>query len=164
VTNRTAILAAVGAGVLSLMAGCGGAGSAGTGVAGPVRAGGLLLSLDLPSQAATGQQVRAALTVRNDSLWTQRIVAPTGAPVVVRVYRRGEFGWELFARYPQFAAAVLTPWSLKPRQERVFPLPLTVGPDWPVSQPLRLVVELNGRPAAQVERMMTVVPAVAPKP
>lgn len=124
-----------------------------------IRAGNLTMQFELSDyEPVAGQQLVATVLVRNTGLTTQRIVSPTSAAVYIRIYRRGEFGDELVAQYPQLVAQVVTPWTLSAGQERTFQIPLQVGPDWPTNQRLRVAAELSGRPDARMDQTIVVKP------
>jgi hypothetical protein len=115
---------------------------------GPNTAGvnGLVVQID-PSNTIVvkGETLKVVVVGRNTTREPIRIDARTGAPVYVRIWRYTGLAWETVKRYPEVATMVMTPWTLAPHSERWFELNLTVGPDWPTNEPLRLTAQLNGR-------------------
>ena len=111
-----------------------------------VRVNGLVVQID-PSNTIVvrGETFKVVVVGRNTTREPIRIDARTGAPVYVRIWRHTGLAWETVKRYPEVATMVMTPWTLAPHSERRFELNLTVGPDWPTNEPLRLTAELNGR-------------------
>jgi len=79
-----------------------------------------------------------------------RIVAPTRARCVVRLWRHIRFTWEEVKEYPPSAMRLRTPWTLPPGGSRTFRQTIPVEPDWPTGLALRMTAELNGttRPVA----------------
>jgi len=108
---------------------------------------GLVVEIELTRREfAVGQTMPVTVTALNTTRRDLDILASTGAPVYVKVWRNIGVGWEEVKRYPQAAVMVMSPWSLEARGRRTFPLSVPVEPDWPTNEPLRVTAELNGRP------------------
>ena len=108
--------------------------------------GGLVVTIEVSKEVVVrGDQVKVTVLARNDTDEPMRIVARTGAPVYVRVWRKTFLGWEPVKRYPEAATMVMNPWTLAAESERKFELNLPVDPDWPSNESIRLTAELNGR-------------------
>lgn len=128
-----------------------------------VKTDGLEVSLDVPKRNfKPGETFRVKLTARNTTKDPMRILATTGAPVYVRIWRHTGLGWEEVKRYPRAATMVMSPWTLEPHSVRSFVMQLTVEPDWPTAEALRITAELNGRreaaPGVTIEVFTTVQP------
>ena len=107
---------------------------------------GLAVSLNIPSRLLTMRE-RFVLTVtaHNRTRQPMQIEAETGAPVYVRIFRHTGLVWEEIKRYPTSTTMIMSFWTLQPGAKRSFMMDMTVEPDWPVGEPLRITVELNGR-------------------
>jgi len=111
------------------------------------RSNGLILKVRINRRyCVRGQTIRLTITAINTSKKDVHIPADTGALVYAKLWRHTATGWELVKRYPQSMVMVASPWILKAGQSRKFVLNLPVESDWPTEEPLRLTVELNGRP------------------
>jgi len=114
-----------------------------------VESGGLAVSIRLSKEAFTvGEKVSVLLKAYNLTNRPISIEAASGALVFVKIWRHTGLGWEQLKCYPQSAVMALNPWTLAPRSERNFSLQLTVEPDWPVGELVRITGELNGWPDA----------------
>ena len=112
------------------------------------RAEDIRLTLSLSTTAlAAGQDVRVIATAVNNTRRPLEITASTSALVIVRLWRQTPSGWTQVREYPETALQVLHPWTLAPGEQREFEWTLTVEPNWPPNEPLRMTAELNGHPA-----------------
>lgn len=110
---------------------------------------GLAVSLEVPKRTFDpGETFAVTVIAQNRTQRAMRIVAASGALVHMRIWRHTGLGWEEVKRYPQAATTALNPWTLKGNSERRFALQLTVQPDWPTGELLRLTGELNGKAEA----------------
>ena len=126
---------------------------------------GLTVTLTLPRTVfVVGDRVTATITATNTTRRPIDIPADTGALVYVRIFRYMPVGWEEVKRYPQTATMVMSPWKLPPKAQRTFNLNLTVEPDWPAKEPLRMTAELNGRPKVTPVLIVRVLRQGDPKP
>jgi hypothetical protein len=120
---------------------------------------GLEVTLEVPrKQYSPGEKMNLTVVARNTTERDMRIEANTGAPVYVRVWRHTGLGWTQVHRYPEMTTMVMNPWTLDAESRRTFPMNITVEPDWPTGERLRLTAELNGRAKAQPEVMIHVTP------
>ena len=125
-----------------------------------VQAGGLAVGIELPKREfAVGEQFDVSVVARNDTRRPIAIEATTGALVYLRVLRSTTSGWEEVKRYPGSAVMLMSSWELAPRGTRTFTLHLTVEPDWPTNEPLRLTAELNGKPKVSPGIVVRVMPS-----
>ena len=107
---------------------------------------GLAVSIETAKRAfVAGERLNVLVTAKNHG-GAKTIGAVSGAPAYVRLLQHVGIGWEEVRRYPETEMMVISPWQLEAGQKRQFILPLTVEPDWPVGELLRLTAELNGRP------------------
>lgn len=119
---------------------------------------GLLVGLEIPKTSILrGETVTVGVVAVNLTDKPIAIHATTGAPVHLSVWRSTGIGWEMVKRYPRAATMVMTTWTLAPRAQRRFEMNLTVEPDWPTHEPLRLTAELNGRDDVVAAAPITVV-------
>ena len=110
---------------------------------------GLAVSLEVSKRTFDpGETFTVTVIAQNRTQRAMRIVAASGALVHMRIWRHTGLGWEEVKRYPQAATTALTPWTLKGNSARRFALQLTVQPDWPTGELLRLTGELNGKAEA----------------
>lgn len=133
-------------------AGCAGSNSAINGApSSRVVVDGLAVSLELPARAfRPGQTFTVNLSAENVSGRPIHLDARTRSLYYLRLWRDTTIGWEPLRRYPQSEAMVPGPWTLAPGKRRAFgPITLTVEPDWPRGEMLRITGELNGRPNAK---------------
>jgi len=117
---------------------------------------GLKVTIKVPKRSfVTGEQFRVLITACNTTRHPIRIPAAGGAPVYVRIWRHTGLSWEEVKRYPEAATTIMTPWTLPAGQKWTRIMNLTVEPDWPTGELLRVTAELNGRedasPALTVE-------------
>ncbi len=109
-------------------------------------ANGLSVTLDIPNWEFTqGETFTATVTVKNLSYSPTTIKASTGAPVFIRLLRYTRLGWEEVLRYPRGEIMFMNHWTLGAREKKTFSLQLTVEPDWPIGDVVRMVAEVNGR-------------------
>ncbi len=107
---------------------------------------GLEISLEVPKRNLVGgERFNVLITARNKTDEPMEISARSGAPVFVRVFRYTGLTWREVKHYPQAAIMVMSPWTLPARGQRTFAMNLTVEPDWPTGELLRITGELNGR-------------------
>ncbi len=120
---------------------------------------GLRLKIELPkSKLVRGESFKLAVTATNRTFKPIHIEANTGTPVYVRVWSKEPVGWEQVRRYPQATTMVMSPWTIQARKTRRFEMQLTVEPDWPTCEPIRLTAELNGRDGLRPELTVEIVP------
>jgi hypothetical protein len=106
----------------------------------------LMVTLDLPKTTlAPGEQVHVSIIASNRTDQRLRIQAGSGAPYFVSLWRHTGTGWDKIKRYPVTSQLVLSEWYLPPCGARAFAPMVTVEPDWPRHELLRLQVEINGR-------------------
>jgi len=111
-----------------------------------VESAGLSVSMEMPkSSFVVGESFALAVTAENKTLRPIPVYPDSGAPVYVRVWRHTGITWRQVKRYPPTAVVVMKRWELSPGGRRRFTMKLTVEPDWPTGEPLKLTAELNGR-------------------
>ena len=107
---------------------------------------GLSVSIELPGRTFTvGEQFKVVLTAYNTTNKPMEILADNGSLIYVRIWRRTGEVWEDVKTYPTATIDVKSPWTLDPHTTRSFTMELTVEPDWPRGEILRVTGELNGR-------------------
>ena len=152
----------VAAAIVAIAAGCGPQKIDATPV-NTVEVDGLSVSLELPDrQFRTGQQARAVVVARNLTDRPIPIDARTGAPVYIRILRFTGISWEDVKRYPEAATMVMSPWTLDAGAQRTFVMNLTVEPDWPTGEIIRITAGLNGREEASPGLAVEVMPPTVP--
>ncbi|MCK4602249.1 MAG: hypothetical protein KAU28_07270 [Phycisphaerae bacterium] len=110
---------------------------------------GLAVTIELPKRDfLVGEQFTVTLTARNKTSQPIRIEARNSSPYILRLWRHTGTAWDQAKEYPEVALAVMSPWTLRGGARRTFIARLTVEPDWPTGELLRLSGELNGRPDA----------------
>jgi hypothetical protein len=110
-----------------------------------VESGGLKVHVQLPARYfKTGEKIRVAVTATNTTGKAISIHSPTGAPVVVRIFRHTLLTREQVRLYPATATSNILSWTLPAGQSRTFVLVVPVEPDWPVGEILHVSAELNG--------------------
>jgi hypothetical protein len=115
-----------------------------------ISAGDIAVSLEVPKRVYNvGEKFRAVVHVQNKTNRPVTISADTSAPVLARLSHYTNVGEVELKHYPQFSQAVMKSWTLRPGEVRSFPLELTVEPDWPRGELLRMVGQVNGRPEIQ---------------
>jgi len=111
-----------------------------------VESAGLSVGLEIPTSSfVVGESFEIAVTAENKTLKPITIRPDSGARVYVRVWRNTGITWRQVKRYPPTAVVVMRSWQLPPGGRRRFAMELTVEPDWPTGEPLKLTAELNGR-------------------
>jgi hypothetical protein len=119
----------------------------------------LQLSIDLPGTTfAPGETFTAEVTATNVSGQTVTIEANTSAKFHLRVWQNKTIGWEVVKKYPEVAAMVITPWKLRSGESVSFRPKVTVEPDWPTYEPLRLSATLNGYDGLEPYLVVEVIP------
>ena len=122
-------------------------------------AGGLKVQVQLPGrQFQTGEKLRVTVTATNTTKEPIHVVAPSGAPVLVRITRHTALSAEEVKYYPQSATTNIHSWSLPAKQSRKFVLMVPVEPDWPVGEVLHVSAELNGLPKLSPSVYVVVAP------
>ncbi len=122
-----------------------------------VSASDIAVSVEVPKRFFNvGEKFTAVISVRNLTGQPVTIPAGSGAPVFVRLWRYTPLGEVEVKQYPQFDSMVMHDWTLQPNEVRSFPLGLTVEPDWPRGELMRLTGEVNGRPQLQPGIMISV--------
>ena len=126
----------------------------------------LIVTLGLPKTTfETGERFRVSILAANQTDQRLRIQADSGAPYFVSLWRYTGTGWDKIKRYPVTPQMVLSEWYLAPFGTRRFAPMVTVEPDWPTRELLRLQVELNGRPdVAPWVSIEVVNPEAPPRP
>ena len=153
-TMKTSAIIALAAAVL---AGCQGAPLAMKGEHNTVSAGDIAVSLEVPKRFYNvGEKFQAVVYVQNKTDRPVTISADSGAPVFVRLSHHTNVGEVQLKQYPQFSLIFVRVWTLNPHEIRSFPLELTVEPDWPSGELIRLSGEVNGRPEIQPGVMISV--------
>jgi hypothetical protein len=110
-----------------------------------VQADGLKVEMQLPGRYfKTGDDLRVAVTATNMTGKPISIHSPTGAPVVVRVFRHTMLTREQVRVYPASATSNILSWALPAKQSRTFGLIVPIEPDWPIGEVLHVSAELNG--------------------
>jgi hypothetical protein len=106
---------------------------------------GLSVRLELPKRdLLIGEKLRVKVTATNTTGEPIQIVAPNGAPVLVRIVRQTPLAAEEVKYYPRSATANILSWALPAGESRAFVLMVPVEPDWPVGEVLYVTAELNG--------------------
>ncbi len=107
---------------------------------------GLQLTIHLPKATfAPGDKFPVKIVATNKTPRGIRIKAGTGAPYYIYLLQYKNAGWKQIKTYPSAAAIVTREWVISPHKTRTFAPVLTVEPDWPMYENLRLGVNLNGR-------------------
>jgi len=108
---------------------------------------GLTLEMSVPERHyVSGQTIPLTIMARNETRDDMVIDAGSGALVAVTVWRRTELGWEKVKRLPETAVMMPSPWKLPAKGSHTFTMNLSVTPDWPTGEWLKLTGELNGKP------------------
>jgi hypothetical protein len=107
-----------------------------------------------------GQNLTVQLTARNTGSEPMTIEAPSGAKVFVQIERYINAHWARVNRYPEAAVMALHTWTLPPNSQKQWTVPLTVEPDWPVAEPLKVKAWINGLPNIAPSVQIRVLPAV----
>lgn len=124
---------------------------------------GLSVSVEIPKRNFnTGETFVATVTAENRTKMPIEIIARTGAPVYLRLWRHTGLTWQEVKRYPEAATMVMSPWTLAPGDRRVFVRQLLVEPDWPTAELLRLTAELNGRDEVAPALVIEIHPSARP--
>ncbi len=108
----------------------------------------------------TGERLAVDVTVANRGSGPVEIVSPNAARLLATVWAKyDETGstWEKVKTYPQAAAMVVTPWTLRPGESFRRTMHLPVEPDWPGEERLRLTVTVNGLDDLTAETFLRVV-------
>jgi hypothetical protein len=106
----------------------------------------LTVSIHLPkTRFVSGESLSLTIVATNRSDKGIRLRGTTTAPYLVRIARLGAVGWRKVRVYPEAAAPVLSEWVIPPGGSRTFKTVLTVEPDWPTYENLRLETHLAGR-------------------
>ncbi len=67
-------------------------------------------------------------------------------------------GWEEVHTYPGGTAGVMESWTFRPGQQKSTAIRLTVEPDWPVGELLRLEAHMNGREEVRAAEFVEIIP------
>jgi len=110
----------------------------------PARTDQVFLTIEMPARVTVGQPVDVDVLVTNPTEEPFHVVSPTGALVVLKLKRLEPIGWVPVRQFPDMALQALRPWTIDPGQTRPFSFNLTVEPDWPANEALRMVATLNG--------------------
>ena len=106
----------------------------------------LQLTIHLPQTTfAPGDKFPVKIVATNKTSQGIRIKAATSAPYYIYLLQYKDASWKRIKTYPSASAIVATQWVIPPHGTRTFVPVLTVEPDWPMYENLRLVVSLNGR-------------------
>ncbi len=120
---------------------------------------GLRITLTVPDSAfAPGSEVPVTFTVTNTTDAPRRIVAPSGSPYFLRLWREVATGWDTIQRFPQADIQIVTPWTLEAGETRTWSPALRVRSDWPTHEPLRLSGEVNGLRETRVFVTLRILP------
>jgi len=121
---------------------------------------GLKVSLTVPDREfAPGERFEAAVTVENVSDRTVTLAADSAAPVYVRLWRHPAIGWDEIRQYPWTPGLQGAARSLPPGYSQTHTMELTVEPNWPTNEFLRLTAEANGMPQLMPGVSIMVLPA-----
>lgn len=132
-----------------LVAGCAPAAVDANGETNVAKSADLAVSLTIPKRSyCVGETMQVVVTVANLTGQPKTIAATTAAPVQFVLTRETQRYNPVVKKYPQFAAPAMSPWTLAPGQVRSFEQTLTVEPDWPREELLRLTANIAGRPDA----------------
>ena len=138
--------------VATLLSGCGD-GSATisntTGAVDPTRstvtANGLTLTIDLPETTfVNGEKIPVKIVADNKTNNRLHFKSKTAAVYTLRLLRHDGLNWSCVRSWPAGAVVVTTTWGISPGQSQTFAPMLTVTPDWPTYEPLRLEAQING--------------------
>ncbi len=130
-----------------------------SGITNTTEVSGLALTVEVPKRIFTvGEQFTLAITASNTTKEPIEIVATNSALVYVRILRYNGVAWREVKRYPETSAMVISPWTLPKRATRRFDMQLTVEPDWPMGENVRITAELNGRPEVSAGLSIEIVP------
>ena len=106
----------------------------------------LRVTIHLPQTTfAPGDKVLVKIVASNKTSGGIRIKAGTGAPYYIHLLQYKDAGWKQIKVYPSAATIITQEWVIPPHETRTFAPVLTVEPDWPMYENLRLEVNLNGR-------------------
>ena len=110
-----------------------------------VESDGLVVTIELPKRVfAVGEEFAVGVTARNITSRPIIINSASGAPIYARLLRHTGLNWEQVKRYPKTETMLMNAWRIEPGSQRSFVLTLTVEPDWPTGELLRLTAEVNG--------------------
>ena len=102
-----------------------------------VEHGGLSVQLELAKRDfMIGEQFRVDVTASNNTSEPMGIVARSGAPVYVRIWRFTGMAWDEVKTYPEASIMVMRPWTLPAGEDWKFSMLLSVEPDWPTGEVL----------------------------
>ncbi len=122
-----------------------------------VRSGGLVLGIEVPKrQFAVGETFPVRITAQNQGKDPITITAKSTSPVYVLIYRHDGIGWEELLHYPKAEMMVVRTWTLAPGAARRYSLNLTVEPNWPTGEPLRVAAVVNGLPGPEAGVEITI--------
>jgi len=125
---------------------------------------GLCVTLELTKRDfVVGEKMNVTITARNLTSQPLTIKAASETPYFVKVWHNIGVGWEVVKQYPQSEMLIMTAWRLAAKAERKFNVSVSVEPDWPTGELLRLTAELNGRPKPVPGVTITVAPLPEPK-
>lgn len=79
-------------------------------------------------------------------------------PVYISLYRDTPLGWQAIGELPPSSQSDYG-WVLPPGGQRVFSLPVRVGPEFPPNQYVRLVAHVSGRPSIQPGVNVWIIPS-----
>ena len=107
----------------------------------------LALSVELTKRLfVVGENINLRIIARNTGEKKMAFASPTSAVYKVTIYRMASNGWRWVNQYPQTAMNVETAWDLPPGETVQHNQVIPVERDWPLEEPLKLVVELIGAP------------------
>jgi len=105
------------------------------------------LAIEIPERRfVVGENIPLTIIATNIGAKTLTFISPSSALYRAVVYREAPNGWERVAEYPSSDISVRRTWTLKAGQTVKYDRVIPVARDWPVDEPLKLVVELRGAP------------------
>jgi hypothetical protein len=105
-----------------------------------------------------GQTLTVFAIVTNSAAHAVRIDSPDQRYLVVQVWRSTVRGWTVVHEYPEIEFPVVSPWGLVAGGQYTQTIEVPAEPAWPTHETLRLVVDVNGVPAASEPIAITAVP------
>ncbi|MCD4824209.1 MAG: hypothetical protein K8S55_06345 [Phycisphaerae bacterium] len=110
-----------------------------------VTADGLTLTLDLPKTTlVNGEKFPVKIIAANKTQRRLHFKSKTAAVYTLRLLRYDGLNWSCVRSWPAGAVVVTTTWGLASGKSKTFAPVLTVTPDWPTYEPLRLEAKING--------------------
>ena len=124
-----------------------------------VRSGGLELTVELAKRRFTvGETFTVQITARNLTEHSMKFAADSDALHRVRILQKDRMAWRQIRTYPESVMKARRHWVLPAGKTAGFTRRVQVRRDWPVDEPLRLTVELTGRPDVTCAIIVSVAP------